>query len=164
MEFIELKIKGRKENKGGETQMKKSILFGALITIICVLGIVGAVVVYHLGFRQRAEIEAVSMIRVFYDELQTQELLPGTTFDWGSISSGTHLLTLYVNNTGNGPVTLSFDYDRGRMPGDWVEYWDYTGTPLAQYETRTVTITLILPTYISAGTWEWDSWIRATPA
>jgi len=143
--------------------MKKSMLFGALATIIIVLGIAGAVVVYNLGFRQRAEIEAVSMIRVFFDETQTDELEQGETINWGKIGSGTWTLTLYVNNTGNSPVTLSFDYRRDQIPGDWVEYWNYDGSPLAQYETRTVTITLILPTYVSAGTWEWDSWIRAIP-
>jgi len=143
--------------------MKKSMLFGALATIIIVLGIAAAVVIYNLGFRQRAEIEAVSMIRVFFDEMQTDELEQGETINWGKIGSGTWTLPLYVNNTGNGPVTLSFDYRRDQIPGDWVEYWDYNGSPLAQYETRPVTITLILPPYISAGTWEWDSWIRATP-
>jgi len=35
---------------------------------------------------------------------------------------------------------------------------------LAKLELRTATITLIVPAYVSAGTREWDSWIRATPA
>ena len=143
--------------------MKKSILFGAIAATILGLGIVGAVVVYHFGFRQRAEVEAVSMIRIFFDEAQTNELQQGSTIDWGKIGSGTWKLTLYVNNTGNVPVTLTFDYNRGQMPGDWIEYWDYDGTALAHFDLRIVTITLVLPTYVSAGTWEWDSWIRAVP-
>jgi len=152
------------KEKGGNLEMKKSVLLGALATTMLVSGVVIGVVVYNLGFRQRAEIEAVSMIRVFFDAAQTQELQQGATIDWGKIGSGIWTLTLYVNNTGNVPVILSFNYNPGQLPGGWVEFWDYDGTALAHHELRTVTITLVVPTYVGAGEYWWDSSITAVPA
>lgn len=137
---------------------------GVLATTILVLGLVGGVVVYNLGFYQRAEIEAVTTIRVFFDAAQTQELKQGDTISWGKIGSGVWTLTLYVNNTGNVPVILGFNYRQDQFPMGWAEYWDYDGTPVAHHEVRIVTITLVVPTYVSAGIWEWDSWIQAVPA
>ena len=134
-----------------------------LAKTILILGLVGSVVIYSLGLKQRAEIEAVSMIRVFFDEAQTDELKQGETLDWGKIGSGVWTLTLYVNNTGNTPVILRFNYSRDQLPEGCAEYWDYDGTPLAHNELRTITITLVIPQYISSGVWECDSSITAVP-
>jgi hypothetical protein len=139
-------------------------LHGDLATIILVLGLVGAVVVHDLGSKQKAEIEAVTTIRVFFDAAQTQELKQGDTISWGKIGSGVWTLPLYVNNTENVPVILRFNYRGDQLPEGWAEYWDYNGISLAHNELRTVTITLVLPTYVSAGTYECDSCITATPA
>jgi hypothetical protein len=139
-------------------------LHGGLATTILVLGLVGAVVVHNLGFKQKGGIEAVTMIRVFFDAAQTQELKQGDTISWGKIGSGVWTLPLYVNNTGNVPVILRFSYRGDQLPVGWTEYWDYDGISLAHNELRKVTITLVLPTHVSAGVYECDSWIRATPA
>jgi hypothetical protein len=139
-------------------------LLGGLAKTILVLGLVGSVVICNFGLKQIAEIEAVTMIRVFFDEAQTDELKQGGTFDWGEIGSGVWTLTLYVNNTGNTPVILGFNYGGDHLPRGLAEYWDYDGTPLAQNELRTVTITLVVPQHISPGVWEWDSSITAVPA
>jgi len=144
--------------------VKKSVLFGVLATTMLVSGLVVAVVVYNLGFRQRAEVEAVSMIRVFFDAAQTMELKQGDTLNWGKVGTGVWTQTLYVNNTGNAPVILSFNYNPGQLPGGWANFWDYDGTALALNELRTVTITLVVPTYVGAGEYWWDSGITAMPA
>ena len=136
---------------------------GVLATTILVLGLVGGVVVYNLGFYQRAEIEAVTKIRVFFDAEQTSELKQGDTLNWGIISSGVWTMPLYINNTGNAPVILGFNYRQDQLPGGWAQYWDYDSTPLAHHEVRIVTITLVLPQYVDAGVREWESWITATP-
>ena len=143
--------------------MKKKILLGILAATILV-GAVGAVVVYNLGFRQRAEVAATTMIRVFYEEAQTNELTQGETYDWGLVSSGVFTMDLYVNNTGNSAVVLGFNYNQNQFPQGWTEYWDYNGAALAQNELKKVTITLVIPQYISPGVWEWDSTITAMPA
>ena len=134
-----------------------------LATAILVLGLVGGVVIYDLGFRQRAEIEAVTMIKVFFDQAQTQELQQGATIDWGKIGSGVWTMTLYVNNTGNVPIILGFNYRGDQLPEGWNEYWNYDGIPLVHHELRTVTITLVVPTPVGAGAYECDSGITATP-
>ena len=139
-------------------------MIGGLAKTILVLGLVEAVVVYNLGFCQRAEIEAVTIIKVFFDQAQTRELQQGATFNWGKICSGVWTLTLYVNNTGNDDVILGLNYRGDQLPGGWMEYWDYDNTPLVHNELRTVTITLVLPEHVGAGVYEWESSIIATPA
>jgi len=139
-------------------------MIGGLAKTILVLGLVGGVFAYNLGLEQRAEIEAVTMIKVFFDQAQTRELQQGATFNWGKICSGVWTLTLYVNNTGNDDVILGFNYRGDQLPGGWIEYWDYDNTPLVHNELRTVTITLVLPEYVDAGVYEWESSITATPA
>lgn len=139
-------------------------MHGGLAKTLLILGLVGGVAIYNLGLKQRAETEAAPMIRVFFDEAQTDELTQGETLDWGEIGSGVWTRTLYVNNTGNAPVILKFNYSGDHLPMGWAEYWDYDGTALAQNELRTITITLVIPQYNSPGVWEWDSSITAVPA
>jgi hypothetical protein len=138
-------------------------LHGDLAKTILVLGLIGSFVICNFGLKQRAENEAGTMIRVFFDEAQTDELTQGETFDWGEIGPGVWTLTLYVNNTGNTPVILGFNYGGDHLPMGWAEHWDYDGTPLAQNEVKTVTITLVVPQCVSAKVWEWDSSITAVP-
>jgi hypothetical protein len=135
-----------------------------LAKTILVLGLIGSFVICNFGLKQRAENEALTMIRVFFDKAQTDELTQGETFDWGEIGSGVWTLTLYVNNTANAPVILGFNYGGDHLPVGLAEYWDYDGTALAHNELRTVTITLVVSQYISPGAWEWDSSITAVPA
>jgi len=136
---------------------------GILKTIL-VLGLVGVIGVYNLGFCQSAKkIKAVTMIKIFFDQAQTQELQKGATLHWGKICSGVWTLTLYVNNTGNVDVILGFN-NRGNLPKGWIEYWDYDDTPLVHNELRTVTITLEVPEDVTAGVYKWGSSITATRA
>jgi hypothetical protein len=139
-------------------------LIGGLAKTILVLGLVGAVVVYNLGFCQRAEIEAVTMIKVFFDQAQTQELQQGETIDWSEVHEGIQTKSLWINNTGPVAAVLQFNYNGQQLPGGWMEYWDYDNTPLVHNELRTVTITLVLPEYVDAGVYDWESSITATPA
>ena len=144
--------------------MKKRILIGVLATTILVLGLVGGVVIYDLGFRQRVDILPVAIIKVFTDAEQTEELKQGEMIDWGPISTGTYTQTLWINNTGPVDAVLGFNYRGDQLPGGWMEYWDYDNTPLVHNELRTVTITLVLPEHVGAGVYEWESSIIAMPA
>jgi hypothetical protein len=139
-------------------------LLGGLAKTILVLVLVGAVAVYNLGFCQRAEIEAVTMIKVFFDEAQTQELTQGATIDWGQVHSGNQTKSLWINNTGSVPAVLQFNHNGQQFPMDWKNSWDYDGSPLAAGDTVKVTITLELPENIGAGEYMWDSGISATQA
>lgn len=139
-------------------------MIGGLAKTILVLGLAVALVHFNLGFHLRAEVKPVAFVRVFFDKAQTQELKQGATFNWGKISSGVWTLTLYVNNTGNDDAILDFKYHGHQLPENWMEYWDYDGTPLAHNELRKVTITLVVPEGLDAGVYEWNSWITATPA
>ena len=144
--------------------MKKRILFGVLATAILALGLVGAVVYYHLGFRQRADVVTGAMITVYTDSETTQEL--GQYLDWGELSTspGTYTMDLWINNTGSVDVVLQFNYNGEQMPGDWQNYWDYDGSPLAVDDNVMVTITLELPENVGVGHYEWESWITAWDA
>jgi len=144
--------------------MKKRILFGVLATTILVLGLVGAVVYYNLGFRQKADVLPEAMITVYTNEGLTEELEQGEYLDWGSISSGTQYMELWINNTGLVNALIRFDYDHQPIPGDWTESWDYNDIALTPNEVRKVTITLTLPENIGTGHYEWNSWINAWKA
>lgn len=132
--------------------------------IILVLTLMGSIAFCHFGFHHRAEVKPVAMIKVFFDQAQTQELKQGGTLNWGKISSGVWTLTLYVNNTGSADVILKLNYRRDQLPEGLIEYWDYDGTPLAHNELRKVTITLVVPEHFDAGVYECESSITATPA
>jgi hypothetical protein len=138
-------------------------LHGGLAKTVLVLGLVGSVVICNFGLKQIAQIKAEPQVRAFFDEAQRYELPKGGTLDWGKIGPGVWTLTLYVNNTGNTPVILGFNYGGDHLPVGCAEYWDYDGTPLAQNELKTVTITLVVPQCVSAKVWEWDSSITAVP-
>jgi len=143
--------------------VKKKVLLGIAVAAT-VVALVGAVVVYNFGFRQRFEVVSAAKIRVFLNEGQTQELPQGQTLTWGPIeSTDPQNQTLYIKNTGTANVTLQFNYNQGQMPQDWSLSWDYDGNPVLVGETATVTMTLTLPPTIGAGTYECDSGITATP-
>jgi len=143
--------------------VKKKILLGIVAAAVLV-GLVGAVVVYHFGFRQRFEVVSAAKIRVFFDIEGTQELQQGQTLTWGLIeSTEPQHQTLYIKNTGTVNVTLGFNYDGQTIPGDWSLSWDYGGSPVLTGENVTVTMTLTLPSTISEGQWECNSGIQATP-
>ena len=144
--------------------MKKRISLGVLVTTILVLGLVGAVVYYNLGFRQRADVLPEAIITVYTNEALTEELTQGEYLDWGPISSGTNLMDLWINNTGLVDALIRFDYDHQQLPGDWTETWDYNDVPIAPNEVRKVTINFTLAQDIGAGHYEWNSWINAWAA
>jgi hypothetical protein len=144
--------------------MKKRILIGVLATTILVLGLVGAVVIYNFGFRQRFEVVSAAKITVFLDIEGTQELQQGQTLTWGQITTtDPQHQTLYIKNTGTVNVTLQFNYDTQQFPGDWSLSWDYDNIKVLTGENRTVIMTLTLPSNIGEGTQECNSWIAATP-
>jgi len=144
--------------------VKKRILLLGLVILLAV-ALVGAAVWYNLGFRQRAEVSPVAMIKVFFDEAQTNELKQGEYLDWGTITYGsTYTMELWINNTGSVNAILQFNVRQDQFPGDWQNYWDYDGSTLAPKELLKVTITLVTPADIGAGHYEWESWIAATEA
>jgi hypothetical protein len=139
-------------------------MIGGLATTILVLGLVGGVVIYDLGFCQRADILPVAIIKVFTDAEQTEELKQGETIDWSEVHEGIQTKLLWINNTGPVDAVLGFNYRGDQLPGGWMEYWDYNNIPLVPNELRTVTVTLVLPEHVGAGVYEWESSIIATPA
>lgn len=142
--------------------MKKSMLIGVLAIIIVVSGLVAAVVYYNLGFRQRADVLPVAIVKVFTNVEQTDELKQGEMIDWGEVLAGsTNNKDLWINNTGAVPAVLQFNYRQDQMPWDWQNYWNYDGSPLAPNAVVHVTITLVVPENVGAGHYEWDSWITA---
>jgi hypothetical protein len=145
--------------------MKKKILLGIVAAAILV-GLVGAVILYNFGFRQRFEVVSAANIKVYLDAGLTQELQPqqGNMLTWDTITdTGPQHKTIYIKNTGIGNITLQFDYRRDQIPQGWSQSWDYDGSNVVQNDNVTVTITLTLPSTIGAGTYECDSWITATP-
>ena len=143
--------------------VKKKILLG-IITVALLVGVVGAVIVYNFGFKQRFEVVSAANIRVFFDSQETQELQQGNYLDWGQITNtNPKQMTLYIKNVGTVDVTLTFNYDGQQLPQGWSETWDYTGGIVAQGATVSVTITLTLPAMISAMQGECNTWIQATP-
>ena len=144
--------------------MKKKILLGIVAATILV-GLVGAVVIYNFGFRQRFEVTTTANIRVFRGPGETLELQQGYSLDWGPITTtDPQEKTLYIKNVGTSNVTLQFNSNMGQLPQGWLLSWNYTGGTVLQTEIETVIITLTLPSPISPGIYECDSWISATPA
>jgi hypothetical protein len=144
--------------------VKKKILLGFVVAA-AVAGLVGAAIVYNLGFRMRFQVESAAKIRVFLDESQTQELQQGNYLDWGPITStDPQLKQLWIKNVGTANVTLGFGHDNQQMPQDWSLTWDYNGAPLTPGSTIQVTMTLTLPSTVGAGTYECNAGIQATPA
>jgi len=144
--------------------VKRRRLLLGILTAAALVAIVGAAVVYNFGFRQRFEVVSAAKIRVFLGPGETQELLQGQTLTWGTITStDPQQQTIYVKNTGTVNVTLSFGWNGQQLPGNWSLSWDYDNTPVLTGETRTVTMTLTLPSNIGEGTYECDSGITATP-
>ena len=143
--------------------MKRKILLGIVVAAILV-GLVGAVIMYNFGFRQRFVVVSAAKIKVFFDVGGTQELQQGETLTWGTIeSTEPQHQTLYIKNTGTVNVTLGFNYDGQPIPQDWSLSWDYGGIPVLTGENVTVIMTLTLPSTINEGQWECNSWIQATP-
>jgi len=140
--------------------MKKRILIGVLVAILAI-GLVSAVVYYHLGFRQRAEVSPVAIVTVYQNATLTDKLEQGEMLDWGSVSSGTQTMPLWIKNTGTVNASIGFNYNNEQFPGDWTLSWDYDNTKLLVSEVRTVTLNLTLPADVHAGSWEWDSDISA---
>jgi len=143
--------------------MKKKVLLLGLVIIVAI-ALVGAAVWWNLGFRQGADVTPVAIVSVFQDEAQTDELEQGEMLYWGEVHSGIQNMSLWINNTGSVNATLQFNYNGEQLPGDWQNYWDYTGDPLLVGETVMVTITLELPENVGVGHYEWDSGISATEA
>jgi len=143
--------------------MKKKILIGVLVAILAT-GLVSAVVYYHLGFRQSADVSPVAIITVYQNEALTDELQQGEMLNWGAVSSGTQTMPLWIKNTGGVNTLIGFNYRQDQFPGDWTLSWDYDGTALVPGEVRQVTLTLELPVDIHTGHWEWDSDISAWEA
>jgi len=143
--------------------MKKKILLGIVVAAVLV-GLVGAVILYQFGFRQRFEVVSAAKIRVFLNVEGTQELMRGQTLTWGPIgNTDPQLKTLYIKNTGTVNVTLQFNYNPGQIPQDWSLSWDSENIKVLTGENVTATITLTLPSTIGEGTYECDSGISATP-
>ena len=125
---------------------------------------VGAVVIYNFGFRQRFEVVSAAKIKVFLNVEGTQELQQGNYLDWGPITStDPQQKMLYIKNVGTVDVTLAFNYDGQQIPQGWSLTWDYNGDPVAQGAAIPVTITLALPSTVGEGNYECNSWIQATP-
>jgi len=143
--------------------MRKRISLGVLVTVLAI-GLAVAAVWYNLGFRQRAEVKPVAIVKVFFDEAQTDELTQGETIDWGEVHTGIQTKSLWINNTGPVPAVLQFNYNPQQLPWDWKNYWDYDGSPLAVGQTIMVTITLELPENIGVGEYWWDSGISCSQA
>ena len=139
-------------------------MLGGLAKTILVLGLIGAVVVHNLGFRQHAVVHPVAIITVYTDETLTEELKQGEMLDWGTISSGTHTMDLWIKNTGSVKAFIGFNYNPQQLPRDWQNYWNYDNEPIAPSEVVQVTITLIIPENIGSGHYEWDSGITAWKA
>lgn len=151
-------------------RMKKRLLIALWAISLVVTATVVAVVVYHFGWRQRVELTTAAQIRIWLNEGKTQELQQGATLSWGPFSdTDPKTKDLWIENVGGIAVTLSLDYNRGQVPGGgqpggWSQTWNYTeGTEVGVGSTIQVTITLTFPSEIGAGTYEYDSWIVATP-
>jgi len=143
--------------------VKKKVLLGIAAAAVLV-GLVGAVIVYNFGFRQRFEVVSAAKIKVFLGEGETQELQQGNMITWDTINStDMQQKTIWVKNTGTVDATLKFNYDGQQMPNDWSLNWNYTGDTVAQGTTIPINMTLTLPSTINEGTWECNSWIEATP-
>jgi hypothetical protein len=156
-----VRLRKRLKGERGGGRVKKRISLGVLAITILTIGLIGAVVYYNLGFRQRADVLPVAIIKVFTNADQTEELKQGEMIDWGEISTGTYTQSLWINNTGSVAALIGFNYRGDQLPGDWQNYWDYDGSPLAPNDVVQVTITLVLPENVGAGHYEWDSWITA---
>lgn len=143
--------------------VKKKILLGIVAAAILV-GLVGAVIIYNFGFRQRFEVVSAAKIRIFLGEGQTQELSQGNTITWDTINStDMQQKTIWVKNTGTVDETLQFNYDNQGMPGGWTLGWNYTGATIPVGDIIPINMTLTLPSTIMEGQWECNSWISATP-
>ena len=142
--------------------MKKRISLGILAMTIIVLGLVGAVVYYNLGFRQSADVTPVAIVKVFTNAGQTEELEQNEMIAWGEVHTGTQTKSLWINNTGPVEADLQFNYDQQQLQQwGWTETWDYNGVPLVHNELREVIITLTLPENFGAGHYEWTAGITA---
>ena len=146
--------------------MKKRISLGVLAITIIAIALVGAVVYYQLGFKQRADVLPEAIITVYTNEALTEELEQGEMLDWGEISTGKYTMDLWINNTGSVDALIALQNYGGFPggPGGWTETWDYNNVPIVPGAVVKVTITLTLPADIGAGHYEWDSGIMARKA
>jgi len=143
-------------------KMKKAtFMFLALLTVI---GATYGANTFTFIFNERATVGVREHIRVWLDASKTIELQSGGTFDWGTVVIGANTESLWIENDGTVSVILNLVVSAS-LPVGWTETWNYDGTPVTVGETRSVTITLTVPSGATAGTYSWsNSQITATQA
>lgn len=143
--------------------MKKRNLL-VLVSIVMLVAVAAAAVVFNLHFRQRLVLVTGAKIQVYYDKDLTQELKRDETLDWGTHDTTEDLTKdFWIKNTGSVDVTLRFSWS-GDHP--WMSMsWNYTeGTVLHINEVIHVQVILDLPDHdIGAGEYWWDGWFEAIP-
>ena len=92
-------------------------------------------------------------VGVYSDSACTQEL---TSIDWGTVSPGdTDTRTIYVKNTGNGPISLTMtkiNWNPSTADGPIVITWDIENWWLNPDDIFTATLTLSVSSSISGIT------------
>lgn len=142
--------------------MKKTSLLALATMVLAVTNIALAVSIYQLYYPMTAEVPQAAEIKVYSDSsLNSTYLLPdGTTIDWGTVTSGVNTKYLWIENTGNCPVSLNLTVQN--LPADWSLTWDSENYNLNVGQSIKSTLTLTVPTNATSGIYSWSSWIKAT--
>jgi len=140
------------------TSVKPSVKYVLyLVATICLIGLISgasvyAVVQYEASIHTTGTITTIG-VRVYSDSALSNELV---TINWGLREPGSQIsVEMWIQNTGNRPVTLSF-YTSNWNPAAANDYmslsWDYAGETINPDAARKVTLTLSVSSQISGIT------------
>lgn len=133
----------------------KHVLY--VVAIVCLIGLISgasvyAVVQYQASIHTTGTIKTVG-VKIYSDSALSNELV---TINWGLREPGSEVpVEIWIQNTGNSPVTLSF-YTSNWNPAAANDYmslsWDYAGETINPDAARKVTLTLSVSSQISGIT------------
>lgn len=139
--------------------MTKKSKLGTLLLLITALvaGTAIGVLVQEYYYPQNATVKASTSLEIYLDdELWTN----GTAIDWGTIEpEDIWYSNLTVVNTGNTNTTVYLVIEG--LPQGWTETWTANNTFLEPTESVSGDLTLTVAADATAGTYEWNSYLRA---
>jgi len=139
-------------------QKNKYILLLNFFTLLCLTSVTIAYLTFTRQFKEQVTISNVQ-VRVYEEDMT--EITEGYTVNWGIIQNGTlNTAIVYIKNTGNVPVTLSYI---STPPTGWTETPNFNITTIQPAEWSRLILTLNIPSNAVLGqTYTWNSKIIAT--
>ena len=134
-------------------------------TMCTIIGVIGMLIVF--GF-----VAGVALEQWFYPQTVTVTKvkletridnvlwLNGTAINWDTRIAGTYEHLMDVRNTGTTITTVLFLVSE--LPAGITVSWAGNGTTLTPNTNVTAPLQLVIEEEVDVGTYDWQSWVRAT--